>query len=358
MADGQQSAQERTEQATSKRVEDARLDGQVARSMEVNSAAVLGAASLSLWFAGPWIFEELRLELGRRVLQIPRLDIDALALTNLLRESAILLLKLTAPVLLTVAAAGLLANIVQVGPLITAKPLMPDASRINPMKGIKNLFSARSLAELVKSLLKIALVGLAVGLVLKASWPVFRLLSATQPPEILSIVGGTVMRVLASALAMLLVLALADFLFQRWNHAKQLRMTVQEIKEERKQTDGNPQVKGRLRGLQMEAAYNRMIGELPTADVVVTNPTHLAVALRYDPQGMRAPKVIAKGRRKLAERIKAIAREHGIPVVENKPLARGLFKACDIGMEIPSDLYRAVAELLAFVWRTSGRKSA
>lgn len=358
MADEQQSGQERTEQATPKRLSDARLEGQVARSMEVNSAAVLGAASLALWLSGPWMFEQLRLEMGRRILQVPRLEIDADGLVRLLTESAVLLLKLTAPVLLSVAVAGLLANLLQVGPLITGKPLMPQASRINPLKGLKNLVSARSLAELVKSLLKIVLVGVAVGLVLQASWPTLRLLSTAQPAQVLGEVSSTVLRVLASALAMLLVLALGDFLFQRWNHSRQMRMTLQEIKEERKQTDGNPQVKGRLRGLQMEAAYNRMIRDLPTADVVVANPIHLAVALKYDPDRMRAPKVVAKGRRKLAERIKALAREHGIPVVENKPLARGLFKTCDVGMEIPADLYRAVAELLAFVWRASGRRVA
>jgi flagellar biosynthesis protein FlhB len=134
-------------------------------------------------------------------------------------------------------------------------------------------------------------------------------------------------------------------------------MTHQEIKEERRQTEGDPHVKGRVRSLQLEAAYNRMIRDLPQADVVVANPVHLAVALRYDSTSMRAPQVIAKGRRKLAERIKAIAREHGIPVIENPPLARSLFASCEVGIEIPADLYRAVAELLAFVWRTSQRRA-
>jgi flagellar biosynthesis protein FlhB len=215
MAEGQQSAQERTQPATSKRIEDARREGQVARSMEVNSAAVLGAATLTLWFSGPWIFENLRLEVARRMLQIPGLDIQPEGLSHLLHESAGLLLKLMAPLLLIVAAFGLLANLIQVGPLLTAKPLMPDAGRINPLKGLKNLFSARSFAELIKSLLKIALVSLAVGLVLRAEWPELRLLSAVSPQLILGATGSAVLRVLAAALAMLLALALADLVFQR-----------------------------------------------------------------------------------------------------------------------------------------------
>jgi flagellar biosynthetic protein FlhB len=259
--------------------------------------------------------------------------------------------------LAAVAVAGLLTNLGQVGLLFSAKPLNPNWGRLNPIKGIAQLFSLRSLMELGKSLAKVSLVGLAVWMVLRREVPLLRQLVFNQPSELLPALGAGALRLTGWVLAMLLALALLDVTFQRWDLSRRLRMSVKEIREELKQTEGDPLLKRRQRGIQLETAYNRMIRELPSADVVVTNPVHLAVALSYKGGAMRAPRVLAKGRRLVAERIKEIARQHGIPVIEDKPLARALFKACAVGDEIPGELYRAVAELLAFVYRLKRRSA-
>jgi len=357
MAEEQGSLQERTEEATPKRREDARREGQVARSPELGSGAVLGSALLVFLVAGPWMREQMSSYLGQRLQAPATLLVDVDSAPQLLREGAALVLLVLAPLLLAVAAAGLLANLGQVGLLFTGKPVTPSWSRLNPVKGLAQLFSLRSLAELGKSLLKVTLVGLAVWLVLGPEVPRLGQLAFLPLTGVLPMLAAVVLRLGIWVLVMLLALAALDVVFQRWDLARRLRMTVQEIREEFKQTEGDPLLKRRQRGIQLETAYNRMIRELPRADVVVTNPVHLAVALQYQPGSMRAPRVLAKGRRLVAERIKEIAREHGIPVVENVPLARALFKSCAVGDEIPGELYRAVAELLAFVFRLKRRSA-
>ena len=358
MADEQQQFQERTEEATPKRRQDARLEGQVARSMEFNSAAVLGAGMIALALSGPWMLRGIQ-QYMTRIYALPAdLLVDTRTVPELLFQFGQQLVILLSPLMLAVMVAGVGSNLAQVGALFTTKTVEPKWSRLNPIKGIGNLFSARSLVELVKSLLKVGLVGLVVYLFLSRRLPEFLQFGYLEPERAGSLLAFSLLQMTAWALSLLLVMAVADFAWQRFDTSRQLRMTVQEVKEERKQTDGDPLIKGKLRNLQLQTAYNRMIADLPGADVVVTNPIHLAVALKYDPATMRAPRVIAKGRRKVAQRIKDLARENGIPVVENVPLARGLFKACDVGMEVPGELYRAVAELLAWVFRSRERRSA
>ena len=357
MADEQGSFQDKTEEATPKRREDARGEGQVAHSMELASGAVLAASLGALLLAGGWMRTQLMAYMGQRLTVPSALSLDLDNVPDLLREGGSVAVLVLAPLLLAVAAAALLTHLGQVGALFSSKAIEPNWGRLNPIKGLGNLFSLRSLTELIKSLLKVALVGLAVWLVLRREVPALRMLVFAQPADLLPALVTAIVRMVAWVLGMLLVLALADLGYQRWDLARRLRMSVQEVREETKQTEGDPLLKRRQRGIQLETAYNRMIRDLPRADVVVTNPTHLAVALRYDSASMRAPRVLAKGRRLVAERIRLVAREHGIPVVEDQPLARALFKSCDVGDEIPGEFYRAVAELLAFVYRLRRRSA-
>lgn len=356
MAD-EQSQQEKTQEATPKRREDARSQGQVARSMELASSAVLGAALGSFLLFGGWMRETLGRYLSERMLVPAHLDLNLESAPDLLQEAGGQAILVLAPLLLALAAASLLAHTGQVGLLFTGKPLAPDWGRVNPWKGLTQLFALRSLTELVKSLLKVLVVGLVAWMVVRRELPALRALVFADPSQLLPALGGAVIRLTGWVLALLLVLAAADVTFQRWDLSRKLRMSVQDVRDEMKQSEGDPQLKRRQRGIQLDTAYNRMIRDLPRADVVVANPVHLAVALRYDAQSMRAPRVIAKGRRLVAQRIKELAREHGIPVIEDKPLARSLFKACAIGDEVPGELYRAVAELLAFVYRLKRRSA-
>jgi flagellar biosynthesis protein FlhB len=355
VADSQVPQHEKTEEATPKRVDDARLEGQVARSMELNSMAVLLASTGVLYFAGKWMIDTLNNYMGAVFIEAPVKLMNVANIQEILSHATLILFKTLAPLLLTVLVAGILVNVLQVGFTVSTKTLEPKLDKINPIKGFKNIFSAKSLGELVKSILKISLVGLVIWLLLRKELPALHLICGASPALIASHISGIALKLLLWVLGFMAALSILDFAFQRWNHAKQLRMTVQEVKEERKQTEGDPQLKSKIRGLQQETAYNQMISTLPQADVVVTNPTHIAVALKYN-DNMAAPIVVAQGQRLLAQRIKDIARDHGIPIIENKPLARALFKACDVGMEIPVDLYRATAELLAYVVQLKNRK--
>ncbi len=356
MAD-EQSLQEKTQDATPKRRGDARREGQVARSLELASSAVLGAALGSFLLFGGWMREQLGQYLGARLTLPARLDLNLENTPALLQEAGGQAIQVLTPLLLALAGAALLAHVGQVGLVFTGKSLAPDWSRISPLNGLKQMFALRSLTELIKSLLKVGLVGFVAWLVIERELPALLGLVFADPAQFLPALGGVVVRMTGWVLALLLVLAAADVTFQRWDLSRRLKMSVQDVREEMKQSEGDPLLKRRQRGIQQETAYNRMIRDLPRADVVVANPIHLAVALQYDPAQMRAPRVIAKGRRLVAQRIKDIAREHGIPVIEDKPLARSLFKACAVGAEVPGELYRAVAELLAFVYRLKRRSA-
>jgi flagellar biosynthetic protein FlhB len=251
--------------------------------------------------------------------------------------------------------AALAANLTQVGFLITPKPLMPKLSRLSPLKGMQRFFSARSLVELAKSILKLVVVGLVVYLAIRAEFNRILELSALKPSLLLVEIGRLAGLVLLKAAIVILLIAMFDYAYTRYEYEKSLKMSKHEVKEEFRQTEGDPQVKSKIRGLQLRAALRRMMKKIPQADVVITNPIHIAVALKYDSKRDRAPIVLAKGARRVAERIKEIAREHDIPIVENPPLAQMLYKLVDIGQEIPAELYRAVAEILAFVYRLKRR---
>lgn len=243
----------------------------------------------------------------------------------------------------------------QVGFLVTGETMKPKFERLNPLSGFKRMFSKRSAVEFLKACLKTLVIGWICYSMIRSSLPLFPQLTLVDPVQGVMMVGEIARRIGINAGVLLLVLAVADYSFQRFEHTKSIRMSKQEVKEEHKQSEGDPLLRSRMRQRQREIAMTRMIHEVPKADVVVTNPTHLAVAIQYDPASMDVPVVVAKGAGKVAERIKQVAREHSVAVVENRPLARALFDTVSIGSEIPADLYQAVAEVLAFVYRLQGR---
>lgn len=351
----EESFQERTEEATPRRREEARKKGQVAKSRELASVAVLLAGVLTLSWGASFFYRKLA-EIfhfyfqNAASLPVDTADIRPLALM-VLRQTGVVM----APLLAVMVAVAVLANLLQVGPLMAPEQIRPKWSNISPLSGLKRLFSAQAFMEFFKSLFKLGVVTWISYATVKGEISHLLPLIDQSPGRILSYVSGVSFTIFfRSALAMV-ILAVLDFLFQRWQHEKELRMTKQEVKEEFKQTEGDPQVKARIRSLQREAARKRMMAEVPEADVVITNPTHLAVALKYDPPAMEAPVVVAKGAGFVAEKIKEIAREHRVPVVENRELARSLYKSVEIGQAIPEALYRAVAEVLAFVYRMKGK---
>jgi flagellar biosynthetic protein FlhB len=343
-------AEERTEQATPKRRDDARKRGQVPHSREVTATAgLLGGlailqASGSAFLTG--LGESMRQTLGHLPTEAPSPALVTTAGIAL----ALRLLLLLAPLLGGLLVIAVVANVAQVGLLLTAKPLAPDVNRINPAQGLKRLFGRQGLVELVKALVKLAIVGVVTYRVFLDRFQPVVMLTGADPLAAAAAIAGAVFEVGYKAGFGLLALALLDYGYQRWEYERGLRMSRQELREEYKQTEGDPQLKARIRRTQRQMAMRRMMQAVPTADVVLTNPTHLAVALQYDAARMAAPTVVAKGAELIAERIKTVAAEHGVPVLENKPLARALHAACEIGDQIPADLYQAVAEVLAFIF--------
>ncbi len=346
--------QEKTEQATPKRQRDAREKGQVVVSREVSSALVLLGAMLAFYVAGTWMVQRI-IEMMRHFFSgLGTISLRADSLQTMLLHLMIDFFLIVFPVMLAVLIVGIAANIMQVGFTISSEAMSPNFSKLNPLQGIGRLLSLRSVVDLVKSLLKVVLLGWLSYSLIRGEIQKMLLLMRMDIMDIWTFIGQTAFRIsLYTGLAMIAIAAL-DYLFQWWQHQKDLRMSKQEIKEESKQTEGDPRIKSRIRSIQLEMSRRRMMQSVPGATVVITNPTHLAVALAYESKKMLAPKVVAKGAGFIAETIKDIAKSHSVPVVENKPLAQTLFKTVDIGAYIPFELYKAVAEILAYVYRLKG----
>lgn len=342
---------ERTERATPRRRQEARRDGQVARSAELTGAIALLAALLALVAFGPGMLQNLG-DLMRAGLVDRGDSIETTqgALSVLHHVGGRLLWILT-PLLASLMAIGLLVNILQVGFLFTTKPLMPQLSKLDPIKGFTRLFGRRGFVELLKAIAKVSAVGIVAFFTVRSDIESLVPLVGVDGSALLHEMGRSTLRIGLRAGAVLLVLAALDYAYQKWEYEKSLRMSPKEIEEEQKQTEGDPRTRARIRALQRAAARRRMMRDVPTADVVVTNPVHVAVALKYDRARMNAPVVVARGMRKVAQRIKEIAKEHGVPIVEDPPLARTLHRETRVGEAIPASLYQAVAQLLAQIWR-------
>jgi flagellar biosynthetic protein FlhB len=352
----EESFQERTEQATPRRREEARNQGQVARSNELSSVAILLAGLLALSGLGAYMYRGLAEFTVKLLTDGFAIQLDLGNASAYLADWAGSSALIAAPLILVLAAVAFLVNYAQVGAVFTAKPLAPKLNRISPLSGVKRLFSGRGLAELAKSLFKIAVIVYLTYLTIAGEAANYVRFLDLEVGQLFSLSGELILKLGYRIILALLVLSVLDYAFQRWEFEKSLRMSRQEIKEEFKQQEGDPQVRARIRSLQREMSRRRMMDEVPRADVVVTNPTHVAVALRYDPGEMAAPKVVAKGQRLIAEKIKELARQAGVPLVEDQPLARALFKAVQVGDTIPDELFKAVAQVLAFVYQLKRRQ--
>ena len=342
----------RTEQPTRKRIEDARRRGQVTHSREVDTALVLLASFAALRFGGgrTWSGMEALLRDSFAVLDHDPLNTELTAMVGLdliWRATMILL-----PLMAAIAAVALIGGMAQTGGVISVQAVKPQASRLSPLKGAKRIFASKqTLVTLAKSVLKFAIIAGIALLTMRSRQDdlVMMGLQHDLGPSLRTLTGIGFDIMLRVALA-LVVLGLADYLFQRYQLMSQLKMTRQEVRDEVRQTEGDPQIRSRMAAVR-RSFLTRVMQAVPRADVVITNPTHYAVALKYDTTADTAPRVVAKGERLLAQRIREIAMEHGIPIVENPPLARAIYRAVPVNHEITADLYEAVAAVLAFVYR-------
>lgn len=347
---------ERTEAPTPKRRQEARERGQVARSVELNSALLLLGACGALAFGGAMMGQTL-LGAFREGLQLGgTADLTREAIRGRVAGAAWAVAKTISPVVLTGAVVGVLANVLQVGFLVTPQAIGVRWERVNPVQGLGKVLSWRGAVEAVKALLKIAILGTVAYRTLQPEWARFPALAQMDLPDLVWWQFGLGLRLALRVVAVYGLLALADCVYQRWQHERSLRMSRNEILEEGKQQEGNPQIRARVRSLQQARRMRRMMQDVPSANVVVVNPTHIAVAIRYNQGTMRAPRVIAKGKRLLAERIVRLAREAGVPIVQDIPLARTLYKLVEVGGEIPVALYKGVAKLLAYVYARAARR--
>ena len=344
--------QEKSESPTGKRRQQARDEGQVARSVELSSAAVLLGGALSIAMSGGTTLANFT----RRVLHesAGALSMDALTPSggaNILRTVVLGLMGALLPFFTGVVVITVGVNLAQSRGAVSWGPLKPKFDKLNPAGGLKRLVSLDALINLPKSVLKLAVLGIVTWLILRRSWPELVSLAETGPAAVMAVLKTLGLRLVFLTGLAFLVIALADYIYQVVRLEKSLKMTKQEVILEHRESEGDPQIKGRIRQMQRQRARQRMLQAVPRADVVITNPTHVAVALQYDPDISAAPIVLALGERKLAQRIKEIARAAGIPLIENKPVARALLATCVIGRPIPPGLYTAVAEILAFVYR-------
>lgn len=352
---------EKTEPATAKKLSDARKEGQVAKSREIaNGMGILALfLVLKLWVGTMGnqflnVFSDIYDRIPGVVTfwngHLPENDIKTVFFEMIMQ-----CLSIMAPILLVGFAIAFISDVVQVGWKPTGKPMQPKLSKLNPLSGFKRIFSVNSLVELIKSIAKIGLIAYMCYSYLKDRWVVLFSLYDMPLMQALGLLAETVTDLGIRIAIMYMALAFADFAYQKFKFKQDMRMTKQEIKEEYKQQEGDPQIKGKIRQRMQEASRRRMMQNLPQADVVITNPTHYAVAIKYDPEVADAPIVIAKGEDYLAAKIKEVAKEHKIEIVENKPLARMLYANVDVGQAVPPELYQAVAEVLAFVYHLQGK---
>jgi flagellar biosynthetic protein FlhB len=338
---------ERTEEATPKRISDARKKGNVPRSQDVTTAVILLLALVMFRFRWQETAEEFKRLIQTRLGRFPAGDISTDQLFRIFYDDSMVMVRVLAPILLALVLAGILVNYLMVGPLFTFETMRPDLTKLNPFAGVKRFFAARAFVELGKGVIKLIIVAAIVWQVLADAYPAILGGFLMSPVTSGALVADAAWTLAVRCILALIAISVFDFYWQRFDYKKSLRMSKQEVKDEQKQQEGDPQVKGEVRKRMRQAARRRMMQQVPRATVVITNPTHFAVALLYDRDGAApAPMVVAKGVDDVALRIRAIAEEHRVPIVENPPLARELFKVADLGETIPPELYAAVAEIL------------
>ena len=344
-------AGEKTEKATPKRRQDERKKGNVFQSREIGVVFSLLVSFYGLKLLAPYILRALEWSIRNYFYQAATVDeiITSDAIRYFIQGCGVFAVA-AMPLLLVCGAVSVIATLAQTRGLFTMKSAAPKFSRLNPIEGIKKMFSMRGVVELLKSLAKIIVLGYIIWLQFRDEFWAFPRLMDMEPLQGMAFTANIVLEIAKSAAIVMVFVAAADYFYQWWDYEKNLRMSKQELKEEYKQTEGDPQVKGKIRERQQAQARQRMMKKVPGADVVIRNPTHFAVALKYDPQRSSAPVVVAKGADSLALRIVAVAQENGVFITENKPLARGLYEAVDLDREIPDRFYQPVAEVLAFVY--------
>jgi flagellar biosynthesis protein FlhB len=351
MADDNTDESQKTEEPTSRRLEQAREKGQVAKSQEVNHGFMILAIAIVVGVFGEPFVTGIAKSLYPFIARPHEMSLDGAQLRAILTD---VLWRLGLAVLIPVTIMVVLAvvsGLSQNGLLISFESIKPKLEKISVQKGLKRLFSSRSAVEFLKGVAKISIVAAVVVILVWPEWRILPNLTSFGAEDILVLLQSLSIRILIGVLAVMMVIAALDFLYQKQQHSKQLRMSRQDVKDEYKQTEGDPMVKSRLRQIRTERARKRMMAAVPEADVVVTNPTHFAVALKYDGDRMQAPVLVAKGADLIAQRIREVAKEHNVPIVRNPPLTRALYDGVDLDQEVPAEHYKAVAEIIGYVMR-------
>ena len=346
---------QKTEEPTPKRIEESRKKGQVALSREINNWIMLLAATIIIGAASPSVLDNLKQHMGLFIEHAHALPAGANGVADVLGESFWVVLGILALPLIILIFAAFIGPFIQVGPLFAPEVIKPDFSKVSPIQGFKRLFSLRSVMEFAKGILKLAVIAVVGVILLYPFYGRIEHMVGLPIPLVLDEMLMLIIRLMAGVLVALIVIAVIDIVFQRTEHQKKMRMTKQELKDEYKQTEGDPHVRARLRQLRAERARQRMIQAVPEADVVITNPTHFSIALKYNPDEMDAPVCIAKGIDDVALRIREVAKENNIILYENPPLARVLFDTVDIDEMVPAEHYKAVAEVISYVFKMKGK---
>lgn len=348
-------SQEKTEPATPKKRQESRQKGQVAKSMELPAAFILFFAFLSFYIFGGYMKDQLVHVFRSIFYDYLTWDITMENIWVLFRQLFMQSILIIVPILLVTVVTAIFTNYLQIGFLLTGEPLMMKLNKINPLEGAKRLVSMRALVDFAKSVLKLSIIGYIVYSTLWAEKSHLMDLARLPLENVVLFTSSVTLKLGIKFALVLVVLALLDYMYQKFEFEKSIRMSKQDIKDEYKKIEGDPQIKGKIREKQRRMALQRMMQDVPKADVIITNPTHFAVALRYDAKNMQAPTVIAKGTDYIALKIKQVAKEHQIITMENKPLARALYAQVEIGESIPADLFQAVAEVLAYVYKVKGK---
>jgi flagellar biosynthetic protein FlhB len=348
--------EERTEEASEKRRSESREKGQFTQSKEVTSAFIMLGILLSLYFSSLFMFENMALYMKQILSSAGHTEMNVTSIVPFFYGIMKVTLTTISPIVSVIVIFAILINIIQGGGIVfTSDPLSLNLSKINPLKGINKIISKTALGELVKSIVKILIVGSIAYRTVKDEFYIIPSLVDFSGISILHYISWISLKIIFFTFLAMVLLAVVDYLFQRYIFEESIKMSKQEIKDERKTTDGDPMVKAKIRRIQMDIARRRMMAKVPSADVVITNPTHFAIAIKYDKGVMAAPVVIAKGTGFISQKIIKIAQDSGVPLYENKPLAQTLYKSVDLGDPIPVTLYNAVAEILAYVYRLKGK---